>query len=931
MINITSWTDLNTIRDDLTGDYQLTRDLLSADLDYEGIGDTWTPINGLSGTFDGQGFKIHNLTVNVTGSNNAGLFAYLLGTVSNLGLIDVDITGQSHIGALVGKNRGSISNCYSTGNINGSSSSTGYIGGLVGYLESGLASVTNSYSTVVILGGNSFGNGGLIGVSYQATIINSYSTGSVTGSGTNGGLIGWSNGTTTDCFWDTDTSGLLISSGGTGKTTIEMQTLSTFTNVGWDFGTSPIWYFLIGNYPSLEQFIIPTPEIIETDTLSLSDEIELNLSLEKIIESDTLSLSDESNLTSSEVDEDLLNISDKIELTYNMQENDTLSLLDTIELIIGETYDLVNDFHYAKQELININNKFSSCQQVLSDTFNFINTIKGNIINFTNKINSKRQELYNLKNDIRTLLSFQVPGDAGFQSLGKEYIKVYINSIEQTDVNIDSISITKSLNTAHTATFELSRPYDSTKPTLELPVEIKYYVWTLYKGYITKIVPSDEPESIRINCQDQYWYKNKTKVYFNIGHKPTDNTELYYNTIAEGLLACGISFGVGNFIPQTINVFGIDTSSAISDLVRQSGNFSWYYEENGTPVLWRAGAGDIINISKQEIGKNLGLYQVLSHNISEDSENIINQYRVQMGQKVNRKFGLSGSEKTYSGYNYCNTISNSYPEWQYPAEVLAKNSPNGYGWDYHPASYSAYYADVFKKYRLDFLDDTVAEWTDRYPPVIYASDIYTGIGTVITEGFTVDYKEETVTFNEPFYVAVIDASGEVLSCRRPALTLYLFKKQFWSWSNNPSDDPTHDISNPLMFFTGVRGDIYSTTIQGLLNLQGLNIQIGGRSLDKNGKIIIIPSWDDTVFATDYAEFQLSKVCNKKISGQIELTLDAICFYNISLNKRIMVDGILNNPLNIISMTYNISNFTTTVQLNNDIYYNRTVSLQSHGE
>jgi hypothetical protein len=42
-------------------------------------------------------------------------------------------------------------------------------------------------------------------------------------------------GTVTASFWDIDTSGQLTSAGGTGKTTAEMKTKSTFTDAGWDF------------------------------------------------------------------------------------------------------------------------------------------------------------------------------------------------------------------------------------------------------------------------------------------------------------------------------------------------------------------------------------------------------------------------------------------------------------------------------------------------------------------------------------------------------------------------------------------------------------------------------------------------------------------------------------------------------------------------
>jgi hypothetical protein len=36
-------------------------------------------------------------------------------------------------------------------------------------------------------------------------------------------------------FWDIETSGEPNSAGGTGKTTAEMKTMSTFTDAGWDF------------------------------------------------------------------------------------------------------------------------------------------------------------------------------------------------------------------------------------------------------------------------------------------------------------------------------------------------------------------------------------------------------------------------------------------------------------------------------------------------------------------------------------------------------------------------------------------------------------------------------------------------------------------------------------------------------------------------
>ena len=50
-----------------------------------------------------------------------------------------------------------------------------------------------------------------------------------------GGLVESNSGTVTNSFWDVNSSGEPISAAGIGLTTTEMQTMSTFTDAGWDF------------------------------------------------------------------------------------------------------------------------------------------------------------------------------------------------------------------------------------------------------------------------------------------------------------------------------------------------------------------------------------------------------------------------------------------------------------------------------------------------------------------------------------------------------------------------------------------------------------------------------------------------------------------------------------------------------------------------
>jgi len=200
------------------------------------------------------------------------------GTITNC-YATGSVAGHNFVGGLVGFNNGSITNSHSTGTVNGNYSVGGLVGGngeysyitncysvgsvsgqacvggLVGYNSPG--TITNCYSTGSVTGHNSVG--GLVGWnSSNGTIINCYSIGSVSGDYYVSGLVGDNRGEVTDSFWDTQTSGQIISDGGTGKTTAEMQTKSTFTDAGWDFvgesvnGTEDIWWILEGReYPRL--------------------------------------------------------------------------------------------------------------------------------------------------------------------------------------------------------------------------------------------------------------------------------------------------------------------------------------------------------------------------------------------------------------------------------------------------------------------------------------------------------------------------------------------------------------------------------------------------------------------------------------------------------------------------------------------------------
>jgi hypothetical protein len=224
-----------------------------------------------TGVFDGNGYKIWNFTWASDARNGIGLFAYVGagGLIKNLGMerIDVNATNRYYVGGLVGANYGTIIDCYATGSVSGYE----FIGGLVGY---NVGMITSCYSSIGV-SGNLY-VGGLVGKNEKGVITNCYSTGSVSGMYTVGGLVGGNAGTIVHCFsisrtsgsgavgglvgygggavnsfWDIQTSNQTTSAGGTGKTTAEIKTSTTY--FGWrGCDVNEIWTLDEGNeYPHL--------------------------------------------------------------------------------------------------------------------------------------------------------------------------------------------------------------------------------------------------------------------------------------------------------------------------------------------------------------------------------------------------------------------------------------------------------------------------------------------------------------------------------------------------------------------------------------------------------------------------------------------------------------------------------------------------------
>jgi len=252
---ITNVDQLQQMNDDLEACYQLDSDIdASATAAWNG-GAGFLPIGNstdrFEGHFDGRGHKIIGLHIKRGSSRYIGLFGHTdsASEIRNVALEQVSVTGNLYVGALIGTNRGSIENSYSTGTVSGYGHSSGQVGGLIGRNYLSDAEISNSYSTATVSA--AYKVGGLVGENYRAKITHCYSLGPVSGTGDDvGGLIGANTGTCTACFWNRETSAQAASACGTATTTAQMQTFSTFADAGWDFADT--WTICNHtNYPKL--------------------------------------------------------------------------------------------------------------------------------------------------------------------------------------------------------------------------------------------------------------------------------------------------------------------------------------------------------------------------------------------------------------------------------------------------------------------------------------------------------------------------------------------------------------------------------------------------------------------------------------------------------------------------------------------------------
>ncbi|MBI4857292.1 MAG: hypothetical protein HY818_11200 [Acetobacterium woodii] len=163
----------------------------------------WVPIgnatNQYSGTFDGASHTVSGIYITNAGYQFLGLFgvADSSAKITNLGVINSWISGDSGIGGVVGMNKGTISNCYNTGYNTGTVSGS-FIGGVTGL---NYGSISNCYNTGTVSGNARVG--GVTGTNL-GIISNCYNTGAVSGNSDVGGVVGYATTGVSKCYYAQD-------------------------------------------------------------------------------------------------------------------------------------------------------------------------------------------------------------------------------------------------------------------------------------------------------------------------------------------------------------------------------------------------------------------------------------------------------------------------------------------------------------------------------------------------------------------------------------------------------------------------------------------------------------------------------------------------------------------------------------------------------
>ncbi len=266
-IEISTWEELNNIRENLSAKYLLKGNLGPESPGYHTYADStanggagWLPIDGFTGELDGGNFIIDGLTVNRT-TDNAGFFGEASSgspKVVNIGFTNAEIVTQGDnagviFGSIITGATPFMENLFVSGKVQANNNAGGLVGFVEGFPSSNPRLATNVYSLASITATIS-NAGGFIGKLTQGqgylNVSNSYVAGrrikAVLQESTDGGIIGHIDGTLTNLFehvfWDGEISGQSSTAGSLGEYRSSDQMRKTANNNMTGLNFVDVWY-----------------------------------------------------------------------------------------------------------------------------------------------------------------------------------------------------------------------------------------------------------------------------------------------------------------------------------------------------------------------------------------------------------------------------------------------------------------------------------------------------------------------------------------------------------------------------------------------------------------------------------------------------------------------------------------------------------------
>ncbi|EMA58241.1 beta strand repeat-containing protein [Halorubrum lipolyticum] len=211
---ITNVYELQLIGQRLSANHELTTDINASRTDgwsvssaendgvgFEPLGDD---LDSFDGSFEGNGHSIDGVTIERPNGTDTGLFGVTGSdsTIANVTITDANVTGAQNVGALVGRNGGTISGGDAQGGslqgVEAGSQLIGEarsdsVGGLVGQNN---GRVVDSSASATVSAPDRSGVGGLVGQNNNGRVVDSNTSGTVSApNGSDvGGLVGENNG-----------------------------------------------------------------------------------------------------------------------------------------------------------------------------------------------------------------------------------------------------------------------------------------------------------------------------------------------------------------------------------------------------------------------------------------------------------------------------------------------------------------------------------------------------------------------------------------------------------------------------------------------------------------------------------------------------------------------------------------------------------------